>query len=261
MDKLSKREVIVAAAALAAVLLIGTAGYMVLEGWNLLDSAYMTVITLATIGYGETHPLSDTGRLFTLLLILGGIGIVAYSFSMMTALLVGGHITDAFRRKKMRSDIKSLKGHYIICGGGRAPLAIAAELQRTGRQFVLLEKTPEVCRELEDKGWLALCGDATDDKLLESAGLAHAAGLFLCLPNDKDNTYLALSARLLAPGLRIVSAHNAPEAATKLLRSGADTLVNPGFISGMRMVSEMVRPATVGFLDSMLRDSGSDCRF
>ena len=109
--------------------------------------------------------------------------------------------------------------------------------------------------------WLTLCGDATDDKVLEAAGLAHAAGLFLCLPNDKDNTYLALSARLLAPELRIVSAHNAPETATKLLRSGVDTLVNPGFISGMRMVSEMVRPATVGFLDCMLRDSASDCRF
>lgn len=249
-------------AALLAVLALGATGYMLIEGWGFLDAVYMTIITLSTIGYGETHPLSDGGRIFTIALILCGIGVAAYAFSMMNALVVGGRLTNALRRKRMQAEIKKLENHYIICGGGRAAQTIGAELSRIGRPFVVLEKADEPCRRMEERGWLVLQGDATEDRLLAQAGLPKASGLFLCLPNDKDNTYLALSAKITArKDLRIVAAQVAEEAGTKLLHSGADALVNFGYISGMRMASEMVRPATTGFLDSMLRDARSDYRF
>lgn len=249
------------AAALLLVLVTGTCGYVVLEGWGWLDSLYMTVITLSTVGYGETHPLSPAGRIFTMLLIFGGLGIVAYAFSTFNALMIGGYLTDAFRRKKMERTIKSFSGHYIVCGASRTGLSIAEELSKTGRSFVLVEKDDSATKPLIDKGWLVIAGDATEDKTLKEAGIERAAGLFCCLKNDRDNAFVALTARLLNADARIIASQNAEEVRQKLIKSGADAVINPGHIGGLRMVSEMVRPDTVTFLDLMLREAKSDYRF
>lgn len=235
-------------------LFIGTAGYTWIEGWPLFDSFYMTVITLATVGYGETHPLSATGRLFTVFLIIGGIGMVGYAFSTFTAFIVEGQLTDALRRKRMEDRIAKLSNHYILCGAGHAGRSIKEEFVKTKRPFVIIESRPEKAEKLKEEGLLVLCGDATNDEVLRKAGIERARGLFATLTSDRDNAFVTLTARGLNPKLRIISEQVEEGVRQQLLRSGANAVVNPGFIGGLRMASEMVRPAAVKFLDSMIRE-------
>ncbi len=252
-------------AAVAGVVLIGTVGYRLLERWSLLDSVYMTVITLATVGYGEVHPLSDGGRIFTILLILGGIGVMTYAFSTMTAIIVEGDLSTAFKRRRMQKEIEKLSGHYVVCGGGHAGGVIAGELKKTGRAFVVVDKDKEVLAQMAErigeKGFLAIEGDATADETLKRAGVERAAGVFAVLAKDQDNAFVALSAKGLNAKARVVSCQKELGVRDKLFRSGADHVVNPEFIGGMRMASEMIRPATTGFLDAMLREKGTTVRF
>ncbi len=262
MEERLSKEILRITLAIAGVLLAGTAGYMLIEGWNALDGFYMTVITLATIGYGETHPLSFNGRIFTLFLIFGGIGLMTYAFSSLTAFVVGGHITDAFRRKKMENKIRALSGHFIVCGASHTAMNIMDELSKTGREFVVIEQDPVEFKRLADSGHLAALGDAAEDDVLIKAGVKSARGIFCALENDKDNAFIALTAKGINPSLRIISMQTGENVKDKLLRSGVDAVVNSGFIGGLRMASEMLRPATVGFLDWMLRGAtGKDFRF
>lgn len=261
MDKSLQRQLLKVIVLIAAVLCLGAIGYVLVEGWSFLDGFYMTLITLATIGYGETHPLSTAGRIYTIFLILGGISLITYAFSTLTALLVGGQLTDSFRRRKMEKNIQALKNHYIVCGAGHTAMSIIEELRKTGRPFVVIEQNPDEAKKLAEKGYLAFAGDATSDDALLLAGAKAAYGVFCALKNDKDNAFIALAAKGLNPALRIISSQSEADVKDKLLRSGCDATVNPGRIGGMRMVSEMVRPATVGFLDWMLRDSGQGWRF
>ncbi|MBI5202229.1 MAG: potassium channel protein [Elusimicrobia bacterium] len=234
----------------------GTAGYRLIEGWPLFDSLYMTVITLATVGYGETHPLSHAGRVFTIGLILVGIGVLTYAFSSLTAFIVEGDLNDALRRRRMQTKIAKLAGHFIVCGGGHTGRIILEELEKTGREVVLIDEDPEVVQHLADKGVMALHGDATDDETLKAAGIERARGLFGALPTDPGNVFVAITARGLKADLRIVSRQQERGVEGKLKRSGADVAVDPGLIGGLRMASEMIRPAAVGFLDSMIRAEG-----
>jgi len=267
MDELReiRRSLLNIAALIGAVLLAGTLGYHFVAGWSLFDSLYMTVITLATVGYGEVHPLDQAGRLFTIFLIMGGIGAMTYAFSTITSLIVEGDLSAAFRRRRMEKDIAQLSGHYIVCGAGHAGGVIASELRRTGRPFVLVERHPEPVqrfRERLGKGELLhIVGDATDDEVLRAAGVERAAGVFAVLATDQDNAFVALSAKGLNPNIRVVCRQKELGVREKLFRSGADNVVNPEYIGGLRMASEMIRPTTTGFLDSMLRESGSTERF
>lgn len=267
MDELRgvRMRILGMAGALLAVLAAGTAGYRLIEGWGLFDSLYMTVITLATVGYGETHPLSPAGRVFTIFLILGGIGVVTYVFSTVTAAIVEGELSQAFRRRGMQKEIDRLSGHYIVCGGGHSGWVICRELMKTGRAFVLVERREEAIAKVNEKlggfSCLAVAGDATEDEILKKAGVERASGIFAALRNDQDNAFVALSAKGLNPKLRVVSRQLELGSREKLLRSGADQVVNPEFIGGLRMASEMIRPAAVGFLDSMIRDRDSVVRF
>ena len=262
MDELRgmKRRLASVVGLIGGVLLVGTAGYRFIEGWPLFDSLYMTVITLATVGYGEVHPLDTAGRYFTILLILGGIGVMTYAFSAITSLIVEGHLSAALRRRSMEKDIARLSGHYIICGAGRAGGVIATELTRTQRALVIIEREPQAVQRLCERmggGELPhIIGDATDDDVLKAAGVERAAGVFAVLATDQDNAFVALSAKGLNPGLRVACCQKELGVRGKLLRSGADHVVNPEYIGGLRMASEMIRPATAGFLDSMMRESG-----
>ena len=246
---------------LLLLLVVGTVGYAVIERWSVFDSLYMTVITLGTIGYGEVHELHAAGRVFTIFLIFGGLGVAAYSFSMMTAFIVEGELSDVLRRRKIDARIRALKGHYIVCGAGYIGKTIMDELHKTDRSFVVVETDKEKVAELLEKKLLAIEGNAMHEETLQRAGVDHAKGIFCALPSDQDNVFVTLIARGLNQSLRIVSEVHDDSVRSMLLRSGADAVVSSENIGGMRMASEMVRPVTVGFLDSMLRDRGSSYRF
>ncbi|MFA6030499.1 MAG: potassium channel protein [Elusimicrobiota bacterium] len=255
-DRLAVAFVIVIVA-----LVVGTLGYRLIEGWGLLDALYMTVITVATIGYGETHPLSNAGRVFTIFLIFGGLGAVGYAFSSVTAFIVEGELKDVLRRRRMKAKISALKNHYIVCGGGSTGRTIMEELSKTGRPFVVIDRDPQKAAHCEEKGWLVVQGDALSDEALREAGAERAQGVFCALTDDRDNSFVALSARGLKADLRIVSQLHDQTVREKLLRSGADAAVSSSFIGGLRMCSEMVRPMAVGFMDSMIRERENTSRF
>ncbi|MEI7481880.1 MAG: NAD-binding protein [Elusimicrobiota bacterium] len=257
-----KNRIIVTLLALLVLFSAGVGGYMLIEGWNALDALYMTVITLATIGYGETHPLSDAGRVFTILLILGGIGTMTYIFSSITALLIEGELKDIFRRLKMEYKIDTMKDHYLVCGATHTGLSIAQELAATKRPFILIVLEEAEVRKFMEMGYCTIAGDASTDATLLKCGVKNAKGIFCTLKQDKDNAFIAITARVLKPDIRIITVQNENDTAMreKLLRSGADIVISPFHIGGLRMASEMVRPSTAQFLDQMMRD-GRNFRF
>lgn len=246
---------------LVVILCIGTAGYTLIEGWTPFDAFYMTVITLATVGYGETNPLDRAGRVFTLFLILGGVSTIAYAFSTLTSIILEGQLSIVLKRRRMEKEITKLSGHYLVCGMTHSARVIMDELGKTGRRFVVVEQDRETVERLIADGFLAVEGDATNEETLKRAGVMQAAGVFAVLPSDQYNAFLALTAKGLNPKIRVVSAQKELTVRHQLLRSGADNVVNPQYIGGLRMVSEMIRPATTGFLDSMMREQGSIFRF
>lgn len=259
-----KNRIFVTLVTLVVLFSTGVIGYMVIEGWNVLDGLYMTVITLATIGYGETHPLSDAGRVFTIFLILGGIGTMTFIFSSITALLIEGELKDVFRRIKMENRIENMKDHYIICGATHTGVSVCEELHKTKRDFILIVLNEEEQKKFMDIGYCVVTGDASEDSTLLKCNIKTAKGVFCTLKNDKDNAFIMISARGLNAGLRIVTIQreNEPAMREKLLRSGADTVISPFYIGGLRMTSEMVRPSTTQFLDQMMRGStGRSYRF
>ncbi len=243
--------------AIISVFSIGTFGYCFIEKWSVLDSLYMTVITLATVGFGEINPLSAHGRIFTIILILGGIGIMTYIFTTLASIVVEGHLKNVFRRKKMESKIKNLNNHYIICGATHIGLSIMEELKKTNNPLILIVLTDEEYDDFSSKGFAVVKGDATNDDILIKANIKTAKGIFCALRNDKDNAFIALTASGLNSSLKIISVQNeeGENIKNKLLRSGANIVINPYFIGGLRMASEMIRPTVVNFLDHMLRDA------
>ena len=245
------------ASLLVVILLAGVLGYHYIERWSLFDSLFMTVITLATVGYGETHPLTHGGRLFTIFLILGGMSIIFYTLTEITTFVVEGEMTGILRRRRMNREIKKLKNHYILCGAGKSGEHALHELLKTRQNCVVIERDPEKISRLLREGVLVVEGDATEDQILMSAGINQAAGLISTLPDDKENLFVVITARGLNPALRIIAKVEEISSRDKFLRSGADKAVSANFIGGLRMASEMIRPATVTFLDSMLRGNST----
>jgi voltage-gated potassium channel len=242
---------------LLLILIAGTLGYHIIEGWSLFDSLYMSVITLATVGYGETHPLTVAGRVFTIFLILGGMGIILFGISELTQFIVQGGIGGILRRRKMERTIKKISNHYVLCGAGKNGHYVLEELVRTKRKVVAVEKDPKKVQILIDRGIPTIEGDASSDNILRSAGIDRAIGLVSTLPEDKDNLFVVITARGLNPKLRIVAKVDDIEVREKFFRSGADSAVSAPYIGGLRMASELIRPDTTTFLDSMMRDSSA----
>jgi voltage-gated potassium channel len=238
---------------------VGTLGYHYLgrpdATW--IDSFYMTFITVATIGYGETVDLSlhPMGRLFTVFIAIVGIGTMSYVFSKFVALLVDSDINAALRTKRMEKQIEKLSGHYIVCGIGRVGSNVAMELLATGRTFVVVENNREALdRWLEHHPEaLYLHEDAADDDALRRAGLEGSAGVFAVTGDDSHNLMIALSVKLLKPKCRVVVRLHDIRNTTKARKAGADEIVSPDFTGGMRIASAMVRPHVVNFMDQMLR--------
>ncbi|MBN2406285.1 MAG: potassium channel protein [Elusimicrobia bacterium] len=237
------------------IFLVGTAGYMVIEKWSFLESLYMTIITLTTVGFMEVRPLSPQGRIFTIIILMVGFSIILYGFGNVTAFFVEGQLMGILRRKKMDKKISRLNDHYIICGSGDMGRYVISEFANTQNQFVIVEKDEAEIKLLEEKydKLLYIAGDASSDAVLESAGIKSAKGLITTFADDKKNLFVVLTARSLNPALRIVARSNEEESERKLKRAGANNVVSANSIGGMRMASEMIRPTVVSFLDVMLR--------
>lgn len=261
MLELARTRLTEVAVLLGVVLGVGTAGYMAVEGWGAFDALYMAVITVATIGFGEVHPLTPPGRVFTIFLIFLGLGTTGYAFSQLTAFIVEGDLSTALRRKKMEKRIREIESHFIVCGMGNTGRVVLEELIRTERPLVVIERDAEKAAELEAQKLLVIHGDASHDDVLEKAGIAKARGIFCVLSHDHENLLLTLAARGLNPTVRIVTELHDGRFRDRLTRCGADAVVDSPHIGGLRLASEMVRPVTVGFLDAMIRDRTTAYRF
>ena len=252
-----QRKIIIALAMLIGLLVTGTAGYLVLErdgGWHLLDAVYMTVITLTTAGH-EDLGMSDNGRIFTILLLVGGFGVFTYSVTVATAFLIEGQLQSFFRQQKMIRTVDKLSNHYIICGLGDTGVYVLDEMLKADVDFVGIEFEEERLIHLSDtRNFPYLLGDATDDELLTRAGISRARGLVTCLSRDQDNLFVVISARKLNPHLQIASKAVEDNSPGKLVTAGADEVVLPDHIGGLRLASSILYPHLVEFLENITQN-------
>lgn len=244
------KKILLSSSLLVVIVILGALGYMNIEGSSFLDSLYMAVITITTVGFGEVIPLSKAGKVFTIFFILIGAGFVLYLFSEVTEAVVEGGLKRFLGRKSMDKKIAVMKDHFIVCGFGRIGKVICKSLEENNRQFVVVEKFPEGLQKIDEMGYLALEGDAADDDVLIKAGIKVARGLIAVVSSDADNVYIVLSARGLNPDLFIMArTGDADGSEKKLLRAGANKVVSPYHIGALRMAQLVVRPTVVDFLD------------
>jgi voltage-gated potassium channel len=250
-----RRRLTGALALLGAVLVVGTVGYVLL-GFSALDAAYQTVTTVATVGFREVEPLDGTGQVFTMVLILVGVGTALYTFTLVLETLIEGQLAEHFGRRRMERQLGSLRDHVIVCGWGRVGRAITAELRAAGTPLVVIDREEHQLEGAE----MAVLGDATDDHVLEQAGLARARALVAALDSDADNLFVTVSARALRPDLFIVARVRVEDSAEKLRRAGADRVVNPQSIGGARIAAFVLQPHVTEFLDVVMHDRGLEFR-
>jgi len=250
------RRLGVALAMLLVVVVVGTSGYWLL-GFSPLDALYQTVTTVATVGFREVQPLSPVGKVFTMVLILAGVGIALYAFSVLIETLIEGRLQDLLGRRRMERTISTTSDHVIICGWGRVGRAIAAEVTAAGRDLVVIDNDEE---RLSTCPHASVLGDATDDAVLEASGIFRAASLVAAVDEDADNSFITLSARTLRPELFIVSRARTRDSERKLVRAGADRVVNPQNIGGARMAAFVLRPHVAEFLDVVMHERNLEFR-
>ncbi len=243
------------AVALAVITALGTAGYMLLEGWGLIDALYMVVITLSTVGFREVNPLSEPGRLFTIALIVAGVSNVAYLVSAAGEYIVSGAFRGSLRRQRMQKEIDRLAGHYIVCGYGRVGRQVAEDLERRDKPFVLVESDAAVLGGITAQR-ATINGDAADNEVLKSAGIERARGLVATTGDDANNVFITLTARALNPRLTIVARSNTPSTEQKLIDAGASHVISPFTIAGRRISAQLLYPSITDFLDVVVQAGG-----
>jgi voltage-gated potassium channel len=263
--KSMQRRVTIAALLLAGVFIIGVVGYRIIgapqHGW--LDAVYMTTILLTTTGLREVVPTTSlAGEIFTTVLLLFGATAAVYTLSMITAFIVEGDMTQGFRRRRMQKRIDAMHGHFIVCGAGQTGTSVIRELTSTDRMCVAIEHSAQHLAELSNAfpQVATLHGDCSDDETLSRAGVQRAAGIVVCTDDDKNTLVTTVLSRQLNPSIRVVARATSDKAAARLRGAGADGVVSPAQIGGMRLASELVRPSVVGFLDQMLRDTNRNLR-
>ncbi|WP_325078170.1 potassium channel family protein [Sphaerospermopsis aphanizomenoides] len=251
-----QKELMFGALALVFVFVIGTLWYWLVEGWSWEDAAYMTVITLATVGYGETNPLGSRGRLFTIALILMGVINIGYIVNRFTEAIIEGYFQEGIRLRQQRRLMESLSGHYIICGFSRTGRQIAREFRAESVYFVVIDSEIESVQRAQNEGYTVFQGDATLDDTLLKVGIERAICIVAALPSDAENLYTVLSAKTLNPNIRAIARASTEEALQKLQRGGADAVISPYITGGKRMAAAALRPQVLDFVDGIL--SGSD---
>lgn len=246
-------------ASLVAMLLVfvgGTVGYVAF-GWSVLDAAFQTVTTVTTVGFGEVHPFDAGEKVFTIFLVVLGVGTAAYALSVLLEFFVEGYVGGRFRRRRMERDIKAMRNHVIVCGWGRVGTAIARSLRAQQSEVVVIDSSPERIATVDGPYVL---GDATDEEVLSAAGIERARALITALNADADNLYVTLTGRSMRPDLFVVSRAASAPAIAKLVQAGADRVVNPQDLGGARMAALAVQPHVAEFLDVVMHDGSLEFR-
>ncbi len=234
------------------IIVLGVVGFMQIEGWPFLDSLFMTIITMSTVGYREIHPLSNQGKIFAIILIVLGVGSFFYIITSSAEYIVAGYLKGVLGRRKMKKNIDVLNKHYIICGFGRVGEQVALELLREKVPFVIIDNNPDSLQRCVSCGYLYIEGDASNDELLKEAGVLRAKGLVSATDSDADNVYVTLSAKSLNNDLFVVARANLEGAEHKLRKAGADRVLSPYSIGGRRLANLLLRPVVVDFLDVVM---------
>ena len=250
------RRVRLGLAVLVVVMAAGTGGYVAL-GFTLLDALYQTVTTVTTVGFREVQPLTSAGKAFTIILILVGVGTALYTLTVFIETLIEGQLRGVFGRQRMERRIRGMSGHVIICGWGRVGRVIAREMTAVGKEHVVVDVDPA---RIENASAPTVLGDATEDGVLERAGVRRASALVAALANDAGNLFVTLSARSFGPQLFIVSRVRIEENEEKLRRAGADRIINPQSIGGARAAAFLLQPHVTEFLDVVMRDRDIEFR-
>jgi voltage-gated potassium channel len=235
---------------LLLIFVTGTFGYHVLEGWPVLESFYATVVTLGTVGYGDFYPKTSEGRIFAIFLIVFGVGTMAYTFAMVMENFMEGRLRKLLGRGKLKKQIEKMKDHYIICGCGKIGYLVCKELAEENVDFIVVDSNQQIIQQMEEEGFVYINGSATEDKTLTEAGIERAKGIVCALPTDADNLYVVLTAKELNPKVYIVSRFEDDASERRLIKAGADRVISPYKVGGMRMTLALLRPAMTDALAS-----------
>jgi voltage-gated potassium channel len=246
------RRLLVAMTLLVSVIVVGTAGYVVLEGWSWFDALYMTVTTVTTVGGGESHPLGISGKWWTITVVAFGFGALTYTVLAGFGYIIEGHLGAEFSQRRMRRRVAKMRDHFILCGFGRVGREIARDFTSEKIPFVVIDINQNSLERAAAEGFIVMHGNAADVATLQAAGIERARGLVTAVDHDADNIYVTLSARVLKPDLVIVSRANAEDAEHKLRLAGANRVISPYTIGGRRMASLATRPTAVDFVDTVL---------
>jgi voltage-gated potassium channel len=245
----TSRNLILSILLVVVIMVAGTLGYVVIEGWEFVDAVYMTVITLATVGYGEVHPVSKAGRIFTIFLILVGVGFLGYVGGSVVQFMVEGRIRSILGRRRLNIQIDRLKNHYIVCGYGRIGRIVCNRLEQKPLDIVVIDRNEELIGAMDEDKVLYLCGEATDESTLLRAGIKQAKGLVASLATDIDNVFLILTARQLNSNLNIVARASSRDSKAKLITAGADIVETPYELGAVAMAQRILRPTVTSFWD------------
>ncbi|MCY4384935.1 MAG: potassium channel protein [Nitrospinae bacterium] len=249
------------AACLVGVIMLGTAGYTLLEGWSLVESFYMTMITVTTVGFNEVREMSTTGRMFTVALMILGVGTLFYGIAIIAEVRFEERIRQIFGRRKLVKELDRLENHHIICGYGRIGSTVAAEYARESLPHVIIESDESIISHLDQEGQIVILGDATLDETLAEAHVEKAKSLVCALATDAENVFVTLTARALNPNLFILSRAALESSIGKMEAAGADHVVSPYIMGGMRMAQSVLRPKLASFLDEVTGHATTDLDF
>jgi voltage-gated potassium channel len=251
-------RLMVAFGSLCLLTVIGTSGYMSLEGMSLLDAFFMTIITLSTVGYGEVRPLDDAGKMFSALLIMGGLGTVLYSLGALAEFLLEGRLGGVLWRRSMMKSISTLSNHVIVCGWGRLGRVVCEHLMKSDVDVVVIDPKAEIEGELIESGALHVIGSALEEDVLRSSGIAEARAIVVTTPSDADTVFITMSARALNPTIAIHARAETDTGAKRLRMVGADQIISPYQLGGVRMANAIVRPEVVDFIELSLPGAGAE---
>jgi len=251
-------RIVRAVAILTLVTIMGVVGYMTIENWSFLDSLYMTITTITTVGFSEVNKLSTSGQIFTIFLIIFGVGGAFYTLSAIMSYIVEGEFRGTIWRRRMENKIKNMHNHFILCGYGRVGREVAARFKKEGVNFVVIDRDKAAIDVAEEKGCLHVLGDASNDTALKEAGIEKARGIVVATGEDAENILITLSARSLRPDIFVVARSSSIETEPKLRKVGADRVISPHTIGGRRMAYLALRPASVELVDMLIGGMGEE---